>query len=80
MLGFTLTILIAIGFIFTIEIIDNTIKTPLISHKLTIIGIIPSIGDEVKYFDKLKSKNKVIRRLITRENPRPVSEAYRRKN
>lgn len=79
MLGFTLTILIAIGFIFTIEIIDNTIKTPfdIMKHKLTIIGIIPSIGDD-KYFDKLKSKNKVIRRLITRENPRsPVSEAYR---
>ena len=77
-----------IALAFGIEFLDNTIKT---SHdierkNLTLLGIIPSIGEEQEYNNRLffknrishKSSRKLKRRLITREDPRsPVSEAYR---
>ena len=77
-----------IALAFGIEFLDNTIKT---SHdierkNLTVLGIIPSIGEEQEYNNRLffknrishKSSRKLKRRLITREDPRsPVSEAYR---
>ena len=77
-----------IALAFGIEFLDNTIKT---SHdierkNLTLLGIIPSIGEEQEYKNRLffkdrtshKSSGKLKRRLITREDPRsPVSEAYR---
>jgi tyrosine-protein kinase Etk/Wzc len=84
LLGFLLSTLFAIGFVITIEILDNTIKSPIDidKHKLTILGLIPSIEENKKNigknFEKLRSPNKIHRRLITKENPRsPISEAYR---
>jgi tyrosine-protein kinase Etk/Wzc len=82
---------LGIAIAFSLEFIDNTIKTvnDIERKNLTVLGIIPSIGEE-QYQNKSifsitsgkgKSKGsdgKLKRRLITREDPRsPVSEAYR---
>ena len=78
-LGVFLSLFSAIVVILLIEVLDNTIKNPLdvLKYKLTILGVIPSIGG--KFQAKLKSKhNKIERTLITKEDPRsPISEAYR---
>ena len=77
-----------IALAFGIEFLDNTIKTShdIEKKNLTVLGIIPSIGEEQEYNNRLffknrishKSSGKLKRRLITREDPRsPVSEAYR---
>ena len=82
---------LGIAIAFSLEFLDNTIKTvnDIERKNLTVLGIIPSIGEE-QYQNKSifsiisgKSKSKssdrkLKRRLITREDPRsPVSEAYR---
>jgi len=78
-----------IGLAFLLEFLDNTVKT--VDHierqNLSVLGIIPSIGEEKikkrRLFRGRKSRSKsskqvLRRRLITREDPRsPVSEAYR---
>ena len=80
-----------IALAFAIEFLDNTIKTTsdIERKNLSVLGIIPSIGEEVRKKSKLfsfkdsalsktKSSRRLKRRLITREDPRsPVSEAYR---
>ena len=92
LMGIVFGILSGIAFVIVIELLDNTIKTnhDIERNNLTVLGIIPSIGDEIKpksnnYFkiNDILSKNQTAkgglkRRLITREDPRsPVSEAYR---
>ena len=83
MIGVFLSLFAAIFLVFIIEILDDTIKSPLdiTKYKLTILGVIPSIADKFSQklkIEKLQSKNKVQRTLITREDPRsPISEAYR---
>ena len=88
--GIILSLILSAFIIFLIEFMDNSIRT--IAHienlNLTVLGVIPAIsGTEKKQkllsFALSRNKNKknskkIIRRLITRENPRsPVSEAYR---
>ena len=88
--GIIVSLILSALIVFLIEFMDNSIRT--ISHienlNLTVLGVIPAIsGTEKKQkrlsFALLRNKNrkdskKIIRRLITRENPRsPVSEAYR---
>jgi len=80
---------LGIAIAFSLEFIDNTIKTvnDIERRNLTVLGIIPSIGEEQSQNKSIfsiisgKSKSsdrKLKRRLITREDPRsPVSEAYR---
>ena len=80
-----------IAMAFGLEFLDNSVKTidDIERKNLTVLGIIPSIGEE-KYQKKnifsiigrkrrsFGSDQKLKRRLITREDPRsPVSEAYR---
>jgi len=86
MLGTFISILFAIVVVFTIEVLDNTIKNPLdiIKYNLTILGVIPSLKNRFNLslrqkIKKSKSKdNKIERTLITKEDPRsPISEAYR---
>ena len=73
-----------------IEFLDNTLKTidDIEKYNLSILGIIPSIGDPVKKrrrwffrktrFSSASGSRGLRRRLITREDPKsPVSEAYR---
>jgi capsular exopolysaccharide synthesis family protein len=82
---------LGIAIAFSLEFIDNTIKTvnDIERKNLTVLGIIPSIGEE-QYQNKSifsitsgkgksqGSDGRLKRRLITREDPRsPVSEAYR---
>ena len=85
--GFAAGVALAFGF----EFLDNTVKTThdIERKNLTVLGIIPSIGDDYiikkrwwssgrKSRSSSKSNRKLKRRLITREDPRsPVSEAYR---
>ena len=87
--GFGVGVALALG----IEFLDNTIKTihDIERKNLSVLGIIPSIGDEYNYSNKKKgwllnrnsqtsskSTRNLKRKLITREDPRsPVSEAYR---
>tara|TARA_B100001250_G_C19809372_1_gene795038 strand:- start:1117 stop:3477 length:2361 start_codon:yes stop_codon:yes gene_type:complete len=85
--GLGLGIIIA----FSLEFFDNTIKTvnDIEIKNLTVLGIIPSIGEEqsennsifsvIRRKSKNKSSNRQLkRRLITHEDPRsPVSESYR---
>ena len=81
-----------LALVIIIEILDNTIKTnhDIERNNLTVLGVIPSIGEDVtsktnNYFGiknlftkGQSSKGAVKRRLITKEDPRsPVSEAYR---
>ena len=88
--GIMVSLILSALMVFLIEFMDNSIRT--ISHienlNLTVLGVIPAIsGTEKKQkrssFSLSRNKNrkdskKIIRRLITRENPRsPVSEAYR---
>ena len=82
---------IGLGLAIIKENLDDTLKTirDIEKNNLTVLGIIPSIGEEGKksFWDIFKDDNtiksskinrKLKRRLITRENPRsPVSEAYR---
>ena len=83
--GFFMSTIIAIGLVFIIEVLDNTIKNPIdiSKYKLTILGLIPSIKENKKpnlgkSFESLRSPDKIYRRLITKEDPRsPISEAYR---
>tara|TARA_Y100000768_G_scaffold62549_3_gene42762 strand:+ start:323 stop:2659 length:2337 start_codon:yes stop_codon:yes gene_type:complete len=88
--GILVSIITSILIVASIEILDSSIRSPSEINKqgLTILGIIPSIGNSGKIvkkgsifnFDK-KNKNastNMQRRLITREDPRsPVSESYR---
>jgi len=84
-LGFSLSIA------FLIEFLDNTLKTvdEIEKYDLTVLGIIPAIGQSVKKNSLIsflnrnsfngagKTKN-IKRRLITKEDPKsPVSESYR---
>ena len=73
---------------FSLEFLDNSIKTVDEINKLnlSVLGIIPSIGDENKKplfnfrkkFGNSNSSKGLKRRLMTREDPKsPVSEAYR---
>ena len=73
---------------FLIEFLDNTLKTidEIGKYNLTVLGIIPSIGNPVniakkKFFfwkNRSRDSGKLERRLITREDPKsPVAEAYR---
>ena len=91
LMGIILGLGAGIGLAFLLEFLDNTVKTVdhIEKHHLSVLGIIPSIGEEkIKKKKKLpfqsskqrsKSSNQTLRRrLITREDPRsPVSEAYR---
>ena len=90
-----LAIFLGLGFglfiAFLIEFLDNTLKTvdEIEKYDLTVLGIIPAIGQAVKKgsFISLLKKNSfnnngktknIKRRLITKEDPKsPVSEAYR---
>ena len=88
--GILVSIITSILIVASIEILDSSIRSPSEINKqgLTILGIIPSIGNSGKVvkkgsifnFDK-KNKNastNMKRRLITKEDPRsPVSESYR---
>ena len=87
-LGLLLGLGISISFIFTIEFLDNTIKSinEIDARNLSILALIPSIGrgfgDKGKktrrYQTKLGNIERIQRRLITHEDPKsPVSEAYR---
>ena len=80
---------LGIAIAFSLEFLDNTIKTvnDIERKNLTVLGIIPSIGED-QYQKKSifsitsgkgkSSDRKLKRRLIAREDPRsPVSEAYR---
>ena len=73
---------------FSLEFLDNSIKTVDEINKLnlSVLGIIPSIGDDNKKalfnfrkkFGNSNSSKGLKRRLMTREDPKsPVSEAYR---
>ena len=73
---------------FLVEFLDNTLKTidEIEKYNLTVLGIIPSIGNPVKLAknklsflnNRTKDSGKLERRLITREDPKsPVAEAYR---
>jgi len=91
LLGLIFGIGLGIGIALLLEFLDNTIKTvdDIERKSLTVLGIIPSIGEENYnksiFFRKNKnhvqsasSSRKLKRRLITREDPKsPVSEAYR---
>jgi len=90
-----LGLLLGIGFgffiTFSIEFLDNTLKTidEIEKYNLTVLGIIPAIGiveknkDSNFLFWKSPYQNNrnstgLKRRLITKEDPKsPVSEAYR---
>ncbi|MFQ6609497.1 MAG: GumC family protein, partial [Fidelibacterota bacterium] len=92
LLGLILGLGLGVGAAFFIEYLDNTIKSveDLEKKGLTVLGIIPSIGD-AKYQKKYKKKGKpnpesarkhsiqrMQRRIITQEDPKsPISEAYR---
>ena len=88
--GIIFGLIFGIGFTLIIEILDNTIKTNHDIDSLTVLGVIPSIGDEIsnqtknlfglkKWFTKSSSSRLAVkRRLITKEDPRPqYLEAYR---
>ena len=89
--GIMLSIFFAFLVIIFIEQFDHTIKSgeDISKYGLTILGIIPAIGNtdinlmkkSIFNFGYKKGKNessKMKRRLITREDPKsPVSEAYR---
>ena len=91
LLGLILGLGAGLGLAFLIEFLDNTVKTidDIERKNLTVLGIIPSIGEDLYQKNRSfrKGKNptrstathkKLKRRLITREDPRsPVSEAYR---
>lgn len=91
LMGIILGLVAGLGLAFLLEFLDNTVKTVdhIEKHQLSVLGIIPSMGEEkIKKKKKLpfpsskqrsKSSNQGLRRrLITREDPRsPVSEAYR---
>ena len=91
LMGLILGLGAGIALAFGIEFLDNTIKTThdIERKNLSVLGIIPSIGEETankrKLFNfnvssssKTKSSRGLKRRLITREDPRsPVSESYR---
>tara|TARA_B100002052_G_scaffold6991_1_gene6021 strand:- start:251 stop:2605 length:2355 start_codon:yes stop_codon:yes gene_type:complete len=88
LMGLILGLGAGIALAFGIEYLDNTIKTTndIERKNLSVLGIIPSIGEEIVSKRKLftfnvassKSSRGLKRRLITREDPRsPVSEAYR---
>ena len=86
-LGFALGVMMSL----MIEFLDNSLKTidEIEKYKLTVLGIIPSIGPTIQnkgrnyaFWNNNKflnnSKQPMQRRLITREDPKsPVSEAYR---
>lgn len=92
LLGLFLGMGLGVGTAFLLEYLDNTIKSveDLERKGLTVLGIIPAIGD-AKYQKKYKKKDAVDpeaskqqsikhmqRRLITQEDPKsPISEAYR---
>jgi len=90
-LGLILGIFLGVAMAFLLEFLDNTIKTfnDIERKNLTVLGIIPSIGEEAYNKKNIFRKNrnsinsasisrKLKRRLITREDPKsPVSEAYR---
>jgi capsular exopolysaccharide synthesis family protein len=86
LIGIILGIVIAIGYSFTREMLDNTVKSveQLERKGLTVLGIIPDMkhqaGVSVNNFKKNPSKGGIDfkRRLITYEDPKsPVSESYR---
>ena len=91
LLGLILGLGAGLGLAFLIEFLDNTVKTidDIERKNLTVLGIIPSIGEDLYQKNRSfrKGKNptrsttthrKLQRRRITREDPRsPVSEAYR---
>ena len=86
-LGFAFSFLI----IFLLEIFDNSLKTidEIEKYNLSILGIIPSIGNEKKtllennilrkiFNLKTQSNSNVKRTLMMKEDPKsPISEAYR---
>ena len=82
-LGLGLALIIS----FLIEFLDNTLKTidEIEKYSLSVLGIIPAIGQPTKNKKRWKGKLSVIdspqnlkRRLITKEDPKsPISEAYR---
>ncbi len=93
LMGFIFGLGMGVGFAFIMEYLDNTIKSveELERKGLTVLGIIPSIG-EAKYQKRAKRKKQqdseeaskqqnikhMQRRLITQEDPKsPISEAYR---
>ena len=86
--GLVLGTFVGLLITFLIEFLDNTLKTidEIGKYNLTVLGIIPSIGNPVnfakkKFFpwkNRSKDNGKLERRLITREDPKsPVAEAYR---
>ena len=92
LMGLIFGIMAGVIFVIIIELLDNTIKTnfDIERNNLTVLGVIPSIGNEINeksnnFFkiNNIISNNRYVkgglkRRLITREDPRsPVSEAYR---
>ena len=92
LMGLIFGIMAGVIFVVIIELLDNTIKTnfDIERNNLTVLGVIPSIGNEINeksnnFFkiNNIISNNRYVkgglkRRLITREDPRsPVSEAYR---
>lgn len=82
-LGLGLALLIS----FSMEFLDNTLKTidEIEKYDLSVLGIIPAIGKPVKNKKRRGNKLNIIdssltlkRRLITKEDPKsPISEAYR---
>lgn len=86
-LGFAFSFII----IFLLEIFDNSLKTidEIEKYNLSILGIIPSIGNEKKtllennilrkiFNLKTQSNSNVKRTLMMKEDPKsPISEAYR---
>jgi tyrosine-protein kinase Etk/Wzc len=86
-----MSVVLSIGIISLIEFFDYSIRSSndIKRYGLTILGIIPSIGNEGKVIkkssifnrskhSKSQSSTNMKRRLITREDPRsPVSESYR---
>ena len=91
MLGSFLGLALGLIIAFLIEFLDNTLKTidEIEKYRLTVLGIIPSIGPAIlknrfKFLfwkvdkHRTNSDQGLQRRLITREDPKsPVAEAYR---
>ena len=87
-LGFALGVMMSL----MIEFLDNSLKTidEIEKYKLTVLGIIPSIGPTIQnrgrnmLFGIIKNFLIILnslckRRLITREDPKsPISEAYQK--
>jgi len=86
--GFGIAFILSLILVFIIEFLDNTLKTidEIEKYNLTVLGIIPSIGDAdlinrrnfLFWKSRSRSNKGIKRRLITREDPKsPVAEAYR---